>query len=142
MKFIAIAALAASASAVRFIEDPESLVEKENKRWVFNIDEIKKGPGHLCEKGMTAEVHYTGSLKDNGKIFDTSISRDLPFKFTVGSGAVIPCWDQAMPKLHVGVSANVTCPSDIAYGERGTANIPPNADLMFNIQVLKCYKEL
>ena len=108
----------------------------------IKIDFSKNVDGSTCPKGSTASTNYTGQLM-NGTIFDSStiasFGHDTPFKFTVGVGMVIPCWDYAVQHMAPGDSAVVYCPSATAYGSRGAGGaIPPNADLIFKMQVISC----
>lgn len=83
------------------------------------------------------EVHYWGVLKDNGKMFDNSYDRGMPFPLTVGAGSVIKGWDEGVAKLHPGEEALLFIPSAMGYGENGAgSDIPPNADLVFYVEVL------
>lgn len=97
----------------------------------------EKGKGKTVPSGATVEVHYTGYLTDSTK-FDSSLERDTPFKFVVGSGQVIKGWDEGLQLLKEGSEATLIIPAELGYGERGAGNgqIPPNATLIFNIQVV------
>ncbi|MDH4139090.1 MAG: peptidylprolyl isomerase [Coriobacteriia bacterium] len=66
--------------------------------------------------GDVVRVHYRGTLAD-GSEFDTSAGRD-PLEFTLGTGEVIPGFDNAIAELEVGGSATVTIPASQAYGQR------------------------
>ena len=73
----------------------------------------------------------------SGQVFDSSVERRQPFSFRLGAGEVIPCWDQAVSQMKVGDEAEVICPYQLAYGERGAGGvIPPKANLKFEIKVL------
>ncbi|KYN38951.1 hypothetical protein ALC56_06646 [Trachymyrmex septentrionalis] len=74
--------------------------------------------------GQTVVVHYTGTL-DNGKKFDSSRDRGIPFKFKIGKGEVIKGWDQGVSQMCVGQRAKLTCSPDFAYGSRGHPGIYP-----------------
>jgi len=77
--------------------------------------------------GNTVRVHYTGRLSD-GTVFDSSQGRD-PLEFTLGSGQVIPGFDEAVTGMAVGDSATVTIEPENAYGERReemVQNVPRN----------------
>jgi FKBP-type peptidyl-prolyl cis-trans isomerase len=81
-------------------------------------------------------MNYTGKLTD-GTVFDSSIPKGRPFKFAVGTGAVIAGWDQGVPQLKKGQKAIFTCPPDYAYGPNGIPGvIPPNATLIFEVELL------
>ena len=97
---------------------------------------ILQGDGERAEKGKTVEVNYTGFL-ENGDVFDSSIIRDKPFSFRLGSGMVIPGWDEGIAALNVGGKALLSIPYQLAYGEAGRPPlIPPKARLLFNVELI------
>lgn len=69
-----------------------------------------------AKQGDTVKVHYTGRL-DDGTVFDTSADRE-PLEFTIGSGQVIPGFEEGIIGVSVGKSKTITIPSDQAYGQR------------------------
>ena len=69
-----------------------------------------------AKSGDTVRIHYTGTL-DDGTQFDSSAGRD-PLEFALGSGQVIPGFDNAVDGMSVGESKSVTIPPEQAYGER------------------------
>ncbi|KAK3872756.1 hypothetical protein Pcinc_022179 [Petrolisthes cinctipes] len=82
-------------------------------------------------------VHYTGQLVD-AKKFDSSVDRNQPFVFTLGEASVIPGWEQGVAGMCVGESRLLIVPPHLAYGKRGAGDvIPPDATLIFTIQLLK-----
>jgi len=88
-------------------------------------------------KGDRVKVHYTGTLFDGGKKFDSSLDRGDPFGLTLGVGQVIKGWDQGLIGMCVGETRKLTIPSDMAYGSRGAGGlIPPNAALVFVVEML------
>ena len=103
----------------------------------FSITYLNAGTGSATPtKGKIVTAHYTGKLLD-GKVFDSSVTRGQPFKFTIGVGQVIKCWDEGMMKLKKGQKAILNCPPDIAYGARGAGGlIPPNATLKFEVEMI------
>ena len=99
-------------------------------------EDLKVGTGAEAVSGKTVSVHYTGWLTD-GKEFDTSKKTGRPFEFVLGSGKVIPGWDQGVAGMKVGGVRKLTIPSHLAYGERGAGGvIPPNATLLFEVELL------
>lgn len=94
------------------------------------------------QKGHFVKVHYEGKLKDTGKVFDENKKGQKPFAFCAGVGQVIKGWDEAVLKLRKGQKATITCPPEYAYGSSGAGGvIPPNATLVFDIEVVDVHIE-
>jgi len=98
--------------------------------------EVEAGTGTQAEAGKTVSVHYTGKFQD-GKVFDSSVSRGEPIKFPLGQGRVIKGWNEGIALMKVGTKAQLIIPPDLAYGERGAGGvIPPNATLVFDVELV------
>ena len=99
---------------------------------------IKPGDGTTFpQKGDRLTMHYTGTLADGGKQFDSSVSRGTPFQFVIGIGQVIEGWDQGVIQMSLGEKAILKITSDFGYGAEGAPGaIPPNADLNFEVELL------
>jgi FKBP-type peptidyl-prolyl cis-trans isomerase FkpA len=94
--------------------------------------EEKAGTGTTPKQGDKVKVNYKGTLAD-GTVFDES---KQPVEFTVGS--VVPCWNEALGMMKPGASANIGCPSELGYGDRGAPpKIPGGAALFFHIDLLE-----
>ena len=97
----------------------------------------KEGKGAICKDGQQVKVHYTLFL-ENGKKIDSSVDRGQPFPFTLGKTSLIPGWVEGVKNMKVGEKALLFIPSHLGYGSRGAGGaIPPNSDLVFEIQVLE-----
>ena len=100
--------------------------------------DVKEGTGPAAAGGQTVEVHYTGWLKADQKKFDSSLDRNVPFTFTLGAGQVIKGFDEGVTGMKVGGKRTVTIPAALGYGARGAGGvIPPNADLVFELELLQ-----
>ncbi|MBP8129460.1 MAG: FKBP-type peptidyl-prolyl cis-trans isomerase [Candidatus Hydrogenedentes bacterium] len=95
---------------------------------------ITEGTGATPAVTDRVRVHYRGTLV-NGEEFDSSYSRGEPAEFTVNG--VIPGWTEALQLMKAGAKYQLVIPSDLAYGPRGTGNIPPNATLIFEVELLE-----
>ena len=101
---------------------------------------IIEGTGPPVKSGQTLTVEYVGQLYPDGKVFDESWSRDEPVTVGIGTGNVIPGWDQGLTGPNVGSRVVLTIPSDLAYGKAGSPpDIGKNADLVFVIDILQAY---
>ena len=97
------------------------------------------GNGAEIKSGQQATVNYVGVLFKDGKEFDTSWGKGKqPFQFALGSGQVIPGWDQGVLGMKVGERRRLTIPADLAYGAQGSPpKIGPNEPLIFDMDLKK-----
>ena len=102
----------------------------------LQIETIKEGTGEPSKAGDKLSVDYTGTLLDGNK-FDSSRDRGVPFDFTVGVGQVIRGWDQGLIGMKIGEIRRLTIPAELGYGASGSGSIPPNATLVFEIELIK-----
>ena len=92
--------------------------------------------GHSPARRQKVRVHYTGRLTD-GKKFDSSVDRGQPVEFVIGVGQVIQGWDEGGASMKVGGKRQLIIPPELGYGARGAGGaIPPNAELIFDVELL------
>lgn len=111
----------------------EEYANEQNSAYV----DIEIGSGEEIVPGDTVAVYYAGWLSD-GTLFDATRQDGngelIPFEFTVGSGQVIPGWDQSIPGMKIGGTRRLIVPSSVGYGPQGQGDvIPPNALLIFEV---------
>lgn len=99
------------------------------------VKELKVGNGPVCKPGRMVSVYYVGRLKSNNKVFDQT-TQGAGFKFRVGRGEVIKGWDVGLSGMKVGGKRLITCPPNMAYGQKGSPpTIPGNSTLMFEVEL-------
>lgn len=96
--------------------------------------ELKKGKGEKIGINSVVKVHYRGELVD-GTVFDSSEGKE-PIEITVGTGEVIPGWDEALQLMQKGSKAKIILPSSLAYGKQAAGPIPPYSTLIFTLEVI------
>ena len=95
------------------------------------------GTGSEAVAGKKVTVNYTGTLTDGTK-FDSSYDHGTPFSFNLGAGEVIKGWDQGVSGMKVGGKRKLVIPPSLGYGDTGAGGIiPPNATLIFEVELLK-----
>jgi FKBP-type peptidyl-prolyl cis-trans isomerase FkpA len=108
----------------------------------LQVTDTTIGTGTVAAAGNLVTVHYSGWLYDaaaanfRGALFDSSVGKS-PFQFKLGAGQVISGWDQGVAGMRVGGTRTLIIPSSMGYGATGVPGvIPPNATLVFNVEVL------
>jgi peptidylprolyl isomerase len=139
MGIAAAAGMAAASSWASFVTPARAQPVTTTPSGLKIID-LKIGTGAMPRTGQTVVVNYTGWLYENGKKgkkFDSSLDRNEPFEFPLGRGQVIAGWDQGVATMRVGGRRTLIIPPDLAYGSSGAGGvIPPNATLMFDVELL------
>ena len=102
----------------------------------LRVIDLKEGDGLVANSGDAVVVHYVGTL-ENGKQFDSSVDRGVPFEFQLGVGQVISGWDQGVVGMKVGGKRKLIIPPELAYGDRDLGVIPPNSTLIFQVELLQ-----
>ena len=106
----------------------------------LQITDSTIGTGATPKPGQICVMHYTGWLYQDGakgKKFDSSVDRNEPFEFPIGQRKVIAGWDEGVATMKVGGKRTLIIPPALGYGARGAGGvIPPNATLMFDVELL------
>ncbi|MFT6147257.1 MAG: peptidylprolyl isomerase [Myxococcota bacterium] len=93
------------------------------------------GRGAEALNGMQLTVHYNGWLR-GGRMFDSSRERGQPFTAVLGRQQLIPGWEEGMLGMRVGGVRQLIIPPSLAYADREMGSIPPNSQLVFEIELL------
>jgi len=121
------------------IESAPATAPGETKTTLSGVkyETIKAGTGAEAKSGQAVKVHYTGKLED-GTQFDTSRDRGEPFGFTIGKKPfeVILGWEEGIAGMKVGEQRKLTIPAIAGYGASGQGKIPPNATLIFDVELM------
>jgi len=119
---------AASASSASI--DPAVITTSSGLQYV----DLVVGLGVPVTAGQTVSVHYVGS-RQNGDVFDTSLTSGTPFEFTLGQGQVIQGWDEGVAGMREGGRRRLIIPADMAYGDNPSGG-RPGGTLVFDVQML------
>jgi FKBP-type peptidyl-prolyl cis-trans isomerase len=102
----------------------------------------KIGTGAEATPGSFLDMHYTGWLYDpkapdkHGFKFDSSRDSGKPFTFQLDARQVIRGWDMGVKGMKVGGKRTLIIPGYLAYGSAGSRSIPPNATLIFDVELV------
>ena len=102
----------------------------------LKIEDLVLGSGKAAVKSALITTQYRGWLED-GTEFDSSYSRGKPFQCVIGTRRVIKGWDQGLMGMQVGGKRKLWVPAHLGYGERQVGSIPPNSNLVFEIELLE-----
>lgn len=112
--------------------EPEGTTTASGLQYVV----IEEGSGETPQPGSVVQVHYTGRLED-GTQFDSSYERGEPIQFALGTGQVIPGWDEGISLMKEGGKARLIIPPDLGYGSGGFGEvIPPDSTLIFEVELV------
>ncbi|MGH2694481.1 MAG: FKBP-type peptidyl-prolyl cis-trans isomerase [Actinomycetota bacterium] len=101
------------------------------------VEDLRCGTGDDAIGGVTVLVHYEGRLQD-GTVFESTRARGDPLRFVVDSGTVIEGFDDAVRGMAERGVRRIEVPPELGYGDSGLPpSIPPNATLIFEIELLE-----
>ncbi len=125
----------ASQAVAKLMEGLDTELEVVTTASGLQYVDITPGTGGTVNTGQMVSVHYTGWLLDGSK-FDSSRDRGEPLEFNIGTGRVIPGWDEGVGSMQIGGRRKLAIPPELGYGERGIGPIPPNSTLIFDVELL------
>lgn len=100
----------------------------------LQIIDLVEGTGAVVPEGATVTAHYTGALCKDGTIFQSS--HDFGEAISFPLSGVIQGWTKGVPGMKIGGTRRLVIPAAMAYGAQSpSANIPPNSDLVFDIEL-------
>lgn len=109
----------------------------------FSATDLIVGTGAEATAGQRITVNYTGWLysdtaaENKGRRFESSLDPGrTPYAFTLGAREVIAGWEQGIPGMKVGGRRRIVIPPELAYGARGQESIPPNATILFEVELV------
>ena len=117
------------------IDSTKIMTSKSGLKYVI----LQSGTGEKADSADLVTVHYTGFLP-GGKIFDSSVERDEPFKFRLKLQPVIPGWEEGIKLLGKGGRAKLIIPPALGYGSVPVGSIPPNSVLIFDVEMIDIQK--
>lgn len=103
---------------------------------------VNRGYGRAAVAGDYADVHTTLWLYDENAAGGRgteiwSSGGDAPFQFMLDAGQVIKGWDLGVACMLVGETRELKIAPELGYGARGKPPVPPNATLLFEIELVK-----
>lgn len=98
--------------------------------------DLEVGDGPAVLPRAEVKVRHTGWLED-GTVFDTTEMIRKPSSFSLSRGRVIAGWREGIPGMRVGGKRRLEVPPQLAYAEAGAGPIPPNATLIFEVEVVE-----
>lgn len=135
--------LASAHTPAAFAQEQSAPVTAFSAGPTLQVVDTVVGTGAEAQVGKTVYVNYTGWLfkpfatRQHGKKFDSSLDAGrTPIDFKLGAGSVIKGWEQGVAGMKVGGKRTLIIPPNLAYGPKGSGEIPPNADLIFDVELM------
>ncbi|TDI68637.1 MAG: FKBP-type peptidyl-prolyl cis-trans isomerase [Bacteroidetes bacterium] len=117
-------------------QNPESNGEEIVTASGLKYKIIKRGDGQKAEYGKTVLTHCILTLEDGTQVWTTRGAGGQIYPYTLGVDAVVKGFKEAISYMRVGDRFIFTLPGELGYGEAGRPPIPPNATLIFDIEVI------
>jgi len=98
------------------------------------IQDVESGEGPIVRRTNRVWIHYVGWLPD-GSVFDASLGGD-PYHFRLGGNEVIRAWNEGIVGMRRGGVRRLVVRPSLAYGSRGSGDVPPGATLVFRLELV------
>lgn len=105
----------------------------------LKIWDVKVGDGEEAVVSDTPIMHYIGWRAADGGEFDSSVNKGVPLDMPLSQ--LIAGWKQGVPGMKPGGIRRLYVPSALGYGPNGQGKIPPNADLLFEMKLLRIHRK-
>lgn len=132
----------ATLSPINLSQLSQAIMDAQNNN-KLEMSDVVVGTGQTAAAGDTVTVQYVGQFT-NGTVFDASAAHPETangFPFALGAGQVIKGWDMGVAGMKEGGKRILIIPASLAYGSQGAGStIPPNATLVFQVELLKVQK--
>jgi peptidylprolyl isomerase len=116
---------------------PTVTIPAGNPPTTLQVTDITVGTGPAAKAGDNVTVQYVGDAWSTKQQFDASWDRGQPFQFQLGTGQVIPGWDQGLIGMKVGGRRQLVIPPALGYGDQGAgSSIKPNETLVFVVDLV------
>lgn len=136
MRFILTLALTLFVSTLAQAEPEKIITTPSGLKYV----DLVEGKGPIPQTGDKVTVNYVGRLEDGTK-FDSSLDHGKPFSYIQGVTNLIPGWTEGVSTMKTGGKRKLIIPAKLGYGSAGAGDvIPPNATLIFEIELLNVEK--
>ena len=99
------------------------------------VRDLRVGEGAPARNGQRLAVHFVGWLPD-GTRFDALVPPAAPVEFRLGDRQVIRGWEEGLAGMRVGGQRQLVVPPSLAYGRRAVGAVPPDATLVFVIDLV------
>jgi FKBP-type peptidyl-prolyl cis-trans isomerase len=120
---------------------PTAIGETRTTEGGIKYETLKEGTGPTYLWGQRGTFHYVGTMADGGREFDSTRTKNAPASFRIGGDSLIRGWEEGLPGMKVGETRKLTIPPEHAYGDKGKGPIPPNATLVFEVELLSIAAE-
>ena len=101
------------------------------------VETTAPGRGPVARVGDTLTIHCKGVVKESGDVFDSTYGSGIPRQITLGAKEILPALELALHGSRAGSKLKVSVPAALGYGDEGRGRVPPEAELEFEVRVVR-----